>query len=124
MEYAHNLNIVHGNLKIVSLSPHSCLGPVLILAQTNILVDASGRARIAGFGAAILPSAMPGVNIDRFFPGAAPELVDPQRFGLTDTGATEDSDMYAFGVLAWEASPMRVSRGELSNGMRLFLDIC
>ena len=79
---------------------------MLILAQTNILVDASGRARVAGLGAAVLPSAMPGVDIDSFFPGAAPELVGPQHLGLVDTGATKDSDMYAFGVLAWEASPM------------------
>ena len=51
---------------------------------------------------------MPGVDIDRFFHGAAPELVDPQRFRLTDTGATTASDVYAFGVLAWEVSRGRV----------------
>lgn len=47
---------------------------------------------------------MPGVDVDRFFHGAAPELVDPQRFRLTDTGATPASDVYAFGVLTWEVS--------------------
>ena len=70
----------------------------------NIFIDSGGRARIAGLGAALLPSTMPGVDIDRFFHGAAPELVDPQRFRLTDTGATTASDVYAFGVLAWEVS--------------------
>ena len=53
---------------------------------------------------ALLPSGIPGVDIDRFFHGAAPELVDHERFGLTDTGATTASDVYAFGVLAWEVS--------------------
>jgi hypothetical protein len=48
---------------------------------------------------------MPVVDIDRFFHGAAPELVYPQSSGLTDTGPTKESDMYAFGVLAWEVSP-------------------
>ena len=43
--------------------------------------------------------------MDTFFHGAAPELVNPQRFGLIDTGTTKASDMYAFGVLAWEVSP-------------------
>ena len=47
---------------------------------------------------------MPGVDIDRFFHGAAPELVDPQRFGLTNAGTTKESDAYAFGVLALEVS--------------------
>ena len=50
---------------------------------------------------------MPGISprhVDRFFPGAAPELIDPQRFRLTNTGATRASDIYAFGILAWEVS--------------------
>lgn len=51
-------------------------------------------------------SAAPGVDIDRFFYGVAPELVDPQRFELANGGATKASNMYAFGVLAWKASPM------------------
>lgn len=46
------------------------------------------------------------MDIDRFFYGAAPELADHERFGLTDTGVTKASDVYAFGVLAWEVSMM------------------
>ena len=101
------LNIVHGNLKIVSFFlPRPSV--TLTFVQMNIFIDSCGRARIAGLGAALLPSTMPGVDIDRFFHGAAPELVDPQRFRLTDTGATTASDVYAFGVLAWEVSRGRV----------------
>ena len=76
--------------------------------QTNILVDADGHARVAGLGATSVPSVVPRVDVDRFFPGAAPELIDPQRFRLTNTGATKASDMYAFGVLTWEVSGVRV----------------
>ena len=103
----HKLNVVHGNLKIVChfFLPH--VVHALTFFQTNVLVDASGRARIAGLGVAFrLGSPMPRMDIDRSFYGAAPELIIPQRFGLTDTGATKESDVYALGVLAWEVSPI------------------
>lgn len=106
MEYMHKLNVAHGNLKAVCPFLRLYCGHALILVQTNILVDARGHARIAGLGVSFLLSAMPGVDVDRFFHGAAPELVDPQRFGLTDARTTKASDMYAFGVLAWEVSPL------------------
>jgi len=47
---------------------------------------------------------VPVVDVDRFFHGAAPELIDPQSFGFVGTESTKASDMYAFGVLAWEVS--------------------
>ena len=50
------------------------------------------------------------VEIDRSFHGAAPELVDNERFGSTDTRATTASDIYALGVLAWEVSTRLVTR--------------
>lgn len=98
----HKLDVVHGNLKIVChfFPPH--FDRALTFVQSNILVDSSRSARVAGLGVASNWSPMPGVDIDRSFYGAAPELVYPQRFGLTDSGATKESDVYAFGVLAWE----------------------
>lgn len=63
-----------------------------------------GRVRIAGLGTASIPSTASAMDVDRSFHGAAPELIDPQRFRLTDSGATMASDVYAFGVLAWEVS--------------------
>ena len=53
-----------------------------------------------------LLSNTPVVDIDRFFHGAAPELASYHEHfdGLTETGATKASDVYAFGVLAWEVS--------------------
>jgi len=65
-------------------------------------VGGDGHARIAGLGTASILRAMPGVDVDRLFHGAAPELIDPQRWGSTDPGATTASDVYAFAVLAWE----------------------
>lgn len=66
---------------------------------------------------------MPGVDIDRSFYGAAPELVNPQRLGLTDTGATKESDIYAFGVLVWEVSPiLECLTGDLEPFLRFSRD--
>ncbi|KAF9646916.1 kinase-like protein [Thelephora ganbajun] len=87
IEYIHKLNVVHGDIKI-----------------TNILVGADGRARIAGLGAVYISSLVPGMDIDRFSKvhGSAPELVHPQLLGLTLAKATKESDVYAFGALAYE----------------------
>jgi hypothetical protein len=65
-------------------------------------VDDDGHIRIAGLGAASIPSTMPAVNVDQSFHGVAPELIDPRRWGLDDTGVTVASDVYAFAVLALE----------------------
>jgi len=104
IEGMHGLNIVYGNLKIVRTSISSCSGKVLTFVQTNFLVDAGGRIRITGLGAASVPPTASTVGVDRFFRGVAPELVDPERFQLTNAGVTTASDVYAFGVLAWEVS--------------------
>ena len=122
MEDLHRTNVVYGNLKIVRdfPSPHFC--GALTFVQTNLLVDAGGHIRIAGLGAASIPFT-PAVDVDRFFYGAAPELVDPQRFQSTDAGVTTASDMYAFGVLAWEVSgyiqiPLDKFSGGVGPGLR------
>jgi len=67
----------------------------------------------------LLPSGIPGVDIDRFFYGAAPELVDHERFGLTDTGSTTASDVYAFGVLAWEVSMGLIMRSRRNSPRKI-----
>ena len=108
----HSANIVHGNLKIVRTFLHPHFGHALTFVQTNILVNAGGHTRIAGLGTASIPPDLLWVDVDRFFHGAAPELIDPQRFGFVGTEITKASDIYALGVIAWEVSGVHVnSRG-------------
>jgi hypothetical protein len=67
---------------------------------------------VGGLGAASIPSTGSHAEVDRFFHGAAPELIEPQRFRLANTGATAATDVYAFGVLAWEVSGGHVKISE------------
>ncbi|KAF9778053.1 kinase-like domain-containing protein [Thelephora terrestris] len=86
IEVMHRHGIAHGNIKIA-----------------NILVSGAGCVRIGSLGTACAQSTAPRVDVDRWFPGAAPEITDPQRWGTSEAGASKSSDLFAFGVLAWEA---------------------
>ena len=94
MKHVRYLDIAHGNIGVPF--------------QTNIFVDADGRARVAGPGAASIPSAVLSVGVNRFFPSATPELINPERFRSTNTGATTTCDIYVFDILIWEVSGVRM----------------
>lgn len=90
--------------RLCAPSLHSNFDHALTFIQTNVLVASDGHARIAGLGTAFIPSTVPVVpDIDRSFHGTASELIDAQRWGVTqDIKATTANDVYAFAVLAWE----------------------
>lgn len=70
------------------------------------MVDLDGTARIAGLGSASFlghATAQPETRVEEPCRGSAPELMHPEEFGLSHPHiATKASDIYAFGVLAWE----------------------
>ena len=98
---------------MVAFEAYECLISMTIVyssyLQTNIRIDDKGTARIAGFASAMLlqePDASSGdidesaeFNVSRW---CSPEILHPDGFGLTKAKATKASDMYAFGMLAYE----------------------
>ncbi|KAF9644513.1 kinase-like protein [Thelephora ganbajun] len=87
LHHMHDLGVVHGNLE-----------------STNVLVDSDGTPRIAGLGSAFTqPSPVAwSENPHELTRCSAPELINPEAFGLLEAQTTEASDVYAFGVLAYQ----------------------
>lgn len=80
--------------------------------QANIRIDEQGVARIAEFSSAtiILERDIAFEDIDESAESnvsrwCSPEILHPGSFGLTKEKATKASDMYAFGMLAYEVGP-------------------
>ena len=74
----------------------------------NILVDSRGTPRIAGLGSAsvrsessLVPRMEDAPELTRC---SAPELVNPERFGLSEPQTTKASDIYSLGVLIYHVS--------------------
>lgn len=78
-----------------------------LISKANILIDASGHARLADFGllkilrdtttATSNPSRESGTH-----QWMSPERLNPGKFGLEDVRPTKESDIYSFGMIAYE----------------------
>lgn len=88
-------------------SPLMHRNSALTLLQRNVLVDNDGVACLGGLGSAFslsLPASWSDVDTERLFCGIAPELINPDAFGFAHARTTKATDMFAFGMLAWEVS--------------------
>jgi len=97
--YLHSRNIVHGDLKGVCGCPESRFATILTASQSNILVDATGRARITDFGQTMfaqsldtMQSASRHGNTTRW---AAPEVLGGQP-------PTKETDIFSFAMVMIE----------------------
>ncbi|ORX51403.1 kinase-like protein [Piromyces finnis] len=80
MIYLHSNNIIHGDLK-----------------GFNVLIDHEGTVKVTNFGFYCIPYIRSTLNFSpRTYPWSAPELVG-------DILPTPQSDVYAFGILGYEA---------------------
>ncbi|EIN03644.1 kinase-like protein, partial [Punctularia strigosozonata HHB-11173 SS5] len=102
LEYMHASGVVHGDLK-----------------SRNVLVDSLGYARLSDFGLAttvlgttsLAPTAGPSANWGSFH-YMPPELFDPM---VQDKRLTWKSDVYAFGMTAWEVSASSTSLNHVNR---------
>ncbi|KAH8103117.1 kinase-like domain-containing protein [Cristinia sonorae] len=88
LAYLHQEGIAHGDLH-----------------AGNILIDTDGNVRLTDFGMALIAEASAS-NSSSHGGGAirwrAPELIDPDEFGLDSTRPTFASDVYSFGITCVE----------------------
>ena len=89
LEYLHNEGIIHGDLH-----------------AANILVDDKGNACLTDFGLSLIAEAS-AYNYGSVHGGGAiryqaPELIDPEEFGLESSRPTPASDIFSFACTAIE----------------------
>jgi len=108
---------------------YECLFPITTLhsldSQTNIRIDGQGTARIAGFASAtiILQAGIALEDVDESVESNVsrwhgPEILRPGSSGSTKARATKASDMYAFGMLAYEVGPHFLDRTSMLLNLR------
>ena len=134
LEYLHDLDILHGNLKGVGQFfdplaafqlaclplPRSC-NRIDLWLQANIVVDGRGRARLTEYRLAPINSdlsftvaATPGaVGTSRWL---APEIITPTRKGAAmPVMESKPADIFAFGMLAIEVFTGKIPFEEQKN---------
>ena len=112
LEYLHNNNIVHGDLKGVSGQVRLKVGPDLSCSKANILIDPMYSARLADFGlATVIDESTAGSTTGgRGTKGTtrwmAPEMLHPDLFDfLGDMHKqlpSKSTDIYALGMTILE----------------------
>ena len=107
LKHVHELDIIHGRLCSVRSSPvpHFQNLQRLTSLQENILVCPDGTPCITGFGSCFVisrPDLWSNADVAGINRGSAPELMRSPKPGRPAIQITKGSDMYAFGMLAWE----------------------
>lgn len=106
LEYLHDFPFVHSDLKGVRITPF-ILFLFIEVSQRNILVDGNSNACICDFG---LTDVMSTASISLGTPptgGTRPWMAPEQ---LRGGKSTKESDVYSFGMVAYEVSITIVSR--------------
>lgn len=108
LAFLHSQNIVHGDLRGVSACIKLHVNTAHNNLQANILVDEDWHACLADFGLAVFaPSTTASTGTTSSQHGGsvrwmAPEMDDPQSFGLDTFRRTFASDVFAFACVCIE----------------------
>ncbi|KDQ50227.1 hypothetical protein JAAARDRAFT_200121 [Jaapia argillacea MUCL 33604] len=90
LQYVHSCGLVHGDVK-----------------SLNVLIDSAHRARLADFGESSMTHKDLTTTTQLDSRGSprwwAPELLEPQKWDRQDYNRRWESDVWAFGLTAWEA---------------------
>ena len=109
LKYLHDANLIHGDLKGVSVFP-SRNRFFSDIQQANILMsnDNPPRACLADFGfmTMVLDPGQPMSCSARLDGGTvmfmSPELLMPEKFGFAEAVPTREADIYAFGLVIYQ----------------------
>lgn len=109
LEYLHEQNVVHGDLKIVCSWDYLWFSlSLLIIPQDNVIISNQLEAQITDFGVGrILDVEGFATIIERNVRYTAPELMlaDPDA----SKSATPQSDIYSLGILLLQVCPIKHS---------------
>jgi len=101
LHFLHSLNVVHGNLKGV----RECLKPrfvtILTRAKSNVLVDATIRARITDFGPATATRNLDFIRSASEGHGRAAQWTAPEILSEKGTPSKE-ADVFSFAMVMIE----------------------
>jgi len=110
LKYLHGANLPHGNLKGVGITSFRNRS-LFDISQANILVsnDAAPRACLVDFGLMTMvfdpvqPMACSAKLAGDTVTFMSPELLVPSKFGTKDLAPTPEADIYAFGLVIFQA---------------------
>jgi len=103
LHFLHSLNVVHGNLKAVHDFLKSRFVTVLTRVKSNVLVDATIRARITDFGPATATQNLDSIRSASEGHGRAAQWTAPEI--LSEKGTfSKEADVFSFAMVMIEVS--------------------
>lgn len=105
LHYLHSCNVIHGDLKGVRSSILR-IAVTLTLGQPNILVDSTGRVRLADFGLAAVTQNPNSVQLASLQHGYTPGWSAPEIL-KEEGGCSKKADVFSFAMVMIEVRRLR-----------------